>query len=77
MLFVSSCPFYVSEIIILLIQMILKVSGCYILLLWHIVDHIYDLFADESLVRNTTSNYPTNYNIILWENLSSWNCWLS
>ena len=32
MLFVNSCPFYVSEVIILLIQMILKVSGCCILL---------------------------------------------
>lgn len=76
-LLVNSCPFYGTGIIILLIQMILEVYGCCILLVWHIVGYIYDLFLAESLVRNTTPNYPPNYNIIPWENLGGWNCWLT
>jgi hypothetical protein len=46
------------------------------LLVWHIVGYIYDLFAAESLVRNTIPNYPTNYKIVSWENFSCWICWL-
>lgn len=54
---------YGTRLIILLIQMILEVYDCSISLSWHFVGYIYDLFTAESLVRNTTPNYPTNYNI--------------
>lgn len=75
-LLLHSYPFYGTGIIILAFQIILEVRGGGILFIWHIVGYINDLFAAQPLVRIITPNYPTNYNIVLWENFSSWNCWL-
>lgn len=76
MLFVNPWSFYSIRMIIILIETVPRRLGCCILLVWHSVGSICDLYAAESLVRNTASNYLTNYNMISWESCSSWKCWL-